>query len=69
MTDNRSLLNFIKIEELELEATFDKSEGMSLESVVVGIEKIQNVRISPKEITVYEFHNYLRTIKEQTDGK
>ena len=69
MTDNRSLLNFIKIEEIELEATFDKSESMSFESAVVGIEKIQKIRINPKEITVYEFHSYLRTLKEQKDGK
>ncbi len=69
MTDNRSLLNFIKIEELELEATFDKSESMSFESVVIGIEKIQKIRLNPKEITVYVYHNYLRTLKEQKDGK
>ncbi len=69
MTDNRSLLNFIKIEELELEATFDKSEGMSFESVVNGIEKIQRIPIKIKEITVYEYNNYLRTIKDSKDGK
>jgi len=66
-TDNSSLLNFIKIEELELEATFDKSEAMSFESVVIGIEKIQKIRLPIKEITVYEFNNYLRTIKDQSN--
>jgi hypothetical protein len=69
LTDNRSLLNFIKIEELELEATFDKSEGMSFESVVNGIEKLQRIPIKIKEITVYEYNNYLRTLKEQKDGE
>jgi hypothetical protein len=69
MTDNRSLLNFIKIEEIELEATFDKSESMSFESVVIGIERMQKVSIDVKKITVYEYNNYLRTLKEQKDGK
>ena len=69
MTDNRSLLNFIKIEEIELEATFDKYESMSLESVVIGIERMQKVSIDVKKITVYEYNNYLRTLKEQKDGK
>ena len=69
MSSDRSLLNFIKIEELELEASFDKSEGMSFESVVNGIEKLQKIPIKIKEITVYEYNNYLRTLKEQKDGE
>lgn len=69
ITENRSLLNFIKIEEMELKASFDKSEGMSFESVVIGIEKIQKVNLKVKEITVYEYNNYLRTLKKQKDGE
>jgi len=69
MTDNRSLLNFIKIEELELEASFDKSEGMSFESVVVGLERVQKIHIDIKKITVFEYNNYLRTLKDTKDGE
>jgi hypothetical protein len=69
MTDNRNLLNFIKIEELELEASFDKSEGMNFESVVVGIERVQKININIKKITVFEYNNYLRTLKEEQNGK
>jgi len=69
MTDNRNLLNFIKIEELELEASFDKSEGMNFESVVVGIERVQKIHIDIKKITVFEYNNYLRTLKEEQNGK
>ncbi len=69
MTDDRSLLNFIKIEELELESTFDKSETMGFESVVIGIEKIQKVNIKIKEITVYEYNNYIRTLNNSDNGK
>ena len=63
MTDNRALLNFIKIEELELEATFDKSETMGFESVVVAIEKVKKFKIDIKKITVFDFNNYIRTLK------
>lgn len=63
LTDNRALLNFIKIEELELEATFDKSETMGFESVVVAIEKEQKFRIEVKKITVFDFNNYIRSLK------
>ena len=69
MTDNRSLLNFIKIEELELEASFDKSEGMSFESVVIGLERVQKIHIDIKKITVFEYNNYLRTLKDTKDGE
>lgn len=69
MTDDRALLNFIKIEELELEATFDKTEGMSFESVVVGIERVQKIHIDIKKITVFEYNNYLRTLKDTKDGE
>lgn len=69
LTSDRSILNFIKIEELELEATFDKTEVQGFESVVVGIEKIQRIKINPKTITVYEYNNYLRTLNEQNNGK
>jgi hypothetical protein len=68
MTNNRSLLNFIKIEELELEASFDKSEVMGFESVVVSLEKIQKIKLNVKDITVYDYNNYLRTLKEQKNG-
>ena len=69
MTDNRTLLNFIKIEEMELKNTLDNSGGMSFESVVDGIEKIQKIPINIKEITVYKYNNYLRTLKDQRDGE
>lgn len=67
LTDDRSLLNFIKIEQMELDAAFSKGEGMSFESVVIGIEKIQKINIKTKEITVYEYNNYLRTLTQQKD--
>jgi hypothetical protein len=67
LTDNRSLLNFIKIEELELENSFDKSETIGFEGVVVGIEKLQGIKIETKKITVYEYNNYLRTLNNKSD--
>lgn len=66
-TSNRSLLNFIKIEEIELAATFDKTEGLSFEQVVVGIERIQKINIDVKKITVYQYNNYIRTLKQNPD--
>ena len=69
MTDNRSLLNFITIEEMELETILGNSGGMSFESVVVGIEKIQGIKLIAKNITVYDYNNYLRTINNQSNGE
>jgi hypothetical protein len=67
-TDNRSLLNFIKIEAIELEAMFETSDSLGFEAVIVNIEKIQQFHIDVKKITVYEYHNYLRTLKERKNG-
>ncbi len=68
LTEDRNLLTFIKIEELELEHTLKKGKGMSFESVVVSIQKIQGINIPVKEITVYSYNNYLRALNNNTNG-
>jgi len=68
-TGDRNILNLIDIEESELMDSSTKKETQTFESVVVGLEKIQKVSIDVKKITVYQYNNYLRTLKENKDGK
>ena len=69
LTGDRNLLNLIDIEEAELLDSYTKSEATTFESVVIALEKIQKVPIDVKKITVYQYNNYLRTLKENKDGK
>lgn len=64
-TGDRSILNMIEIEEMDMKEQFEKNEGVRFEAIVMAIEKRQSMPIDPKEITVYKFNNYLRTLKEQ----
>ncbi len=65
-TGDRSILNMIEIEELEMKNEFNSSEGLRYEAVVMAIEKRQSIAIDPKTITVYKYNNYIRNIKEET---
>ena len=69
LTGDRNILNLIDIEEAELIDSYTKTESQEFESVVVGIEKMQGIRIDPKKITVYQYNNYIRNLKEKKDGK
>lgn len=68
-TGNRSLLNEIEIEEIDLVNEFESNDEVRFESIVMAIEKRQSMALDPKKITVYKYNNYLRTFKEQQDGK
>lgn len=66
-TEDGFLLTLIDIEELEFNATFDKTEGIGFEAIVVSIEKRQGLQLSPRDITVYKYNNYIRTLKSETN--
>lgn len=68
-TGNRSVLNEIEIEEIDFSNEFQTSEEARFESIVMAIEKRQSLPIDPKKITVYRYNNYLRTFKEEQNGK
>ena len=68
-TGDRSLLNDIEIEELDFKNEFKEQESIRLETLVIEIEKRQSFPIDPKTITVYKYNNYLRTFKEEKNGK
>jgi hypothetical protein len=67
-TEEGFLLTLIDIEEIEFNSTFDKSEGLGYEAMVVAIEKRQGMPIDPRTLTVYKYNNYIRTLKAQTNG-
>jgi hypothetical protein len=65
----RSILNEIEIEEMDLKEEFESKDEVRYESIVMAIEKRQSMPIDPKTITVYKYNNYLRTFNEEHNGK
>lgn len=68
-TGTRAILNEIEIEEIDFANEFQTTEEARYESIVMAIEKRQGMAIDPKNITVYRYNNYLRTFKEEQNGK
>ena len=61
---DRVLLNFINIEKNALESLYDTSKkGSSFRDSLVHLEKMQGIKINTKQITVADYYNYLRSIK------
>lgn len=61
---DRILLNFINIEKNALESMYESTKkGSSFRDSLVHLEKMQGIKINTKEITVADYYNYLRSIK------
>ncbi len=61
---DRVILNFINIEKNALESLYDTSKkGSSFRESLVHLEKMQGIKINTKQITVADYYNYLRSIK------
>ena len=61
---DRVILNFINIEKNALESLYDTSKkGSSFRDSLVHLEKMQGIKINTKQITVADYYNYLRSIK------
>ncbi len=61
---DRVILNFINIEKNALESLYDTSKkGSSFRESLVHLEKMQGIKINTKKITVADYYNYLRSIK------
>ena len=61
---DRVLLNFINIEKNALESLYDTSKkGSTFRDSLVHLEKMQGIKINTKQITVADYYNYLRSIK------
>ena len=62
--EDRILLNYINIEQNALESMYDTTKkGSSFRDSLVHLEKMQGIKINTKEITVADYYNYLRSIK------
>jgi len=63
--EDRILLNYINIEKNALKSMYDTSKkGSSFRDSLVHLEKMQGIKINTKEITVADYYNYLRSIKQ-----
>jgi len=61
---DRILLNYINIEENALQSLYDSNKGGStFRDSLVHLEKMQGIKINTKTITVADYYNYLRSIK------
>ena len=61
---DRIVLNYINIEKNALESLYDTNKkGSTFRESLVHLEKMQGIKINTKEITVADYYNYLRSIK------
>ena len=66
---DRIILNYINIEKNALESLYDSSKGgSSFRESLVHLEKMQGIKINTKQITVADYYNYLRSIKNNNNG-
>ena len=62
--EDRLTLNYINIEKNALESLYGTTKtGSSFRDSLVHLEKMQGIKINTKEITVADYYNYLRSIK------
>lgn len=62
--NDRVLLNFINVEENALKSLYESTEkGSTFRESLVHLEKMQGIKINTREITVADYYNYLRSIK------
>ena len=62
--EDRLLINNINIEKNHLKTLYETSKkGTSFRESLVHLEKMQGIKIRTKEITVADYYNYLRSIK------
>jgi len=61
---DRMVLNYINIEKNALESLYDTSKkGSTFRESLIHLEKMQGIKINTMEITVADYYNYLRSIK------
>lgn len=62
--EDRLLLNHINVEENALKSLYGSNlNSGSFRDSLVHLEKMQGIKIKTKEITVADYYNYLRSIK------
>ena len=65
-TGDRILLNFIRIEESELESLLNDEEGIDFGKMITIFEEKFKREIGVRDITVYQYHNYVRTFSKKS---
>jgi hypothetical protein len=64
LKEERLILNHINMEKKALESMYDNTtKGSSFRDSLVHLEKMQGIKINTKTITVADYYNYLRSIK------
>ena len=62
--DERVILNFINVEEQELEQIYKGFGGKtSFRENLIKIERVQGLKLNPKQISVADYYNYIRSIQ------
>ena len=69
-TGDRIILNFIGIEESELNSMVDDKNGLEFGDMIAIFEERYRRDIDVRDITVYKYENYIRTLGKNkgTDG-
>lgn len=68
-TEDRVILNFIRIEEHDLEVLLNDKDSIDFGEMLVILEKRLKREVGVKDITVYQYYNYIRTLsKKSTNG-
>lgn len=64
LKEDKVLINFINVEKNALRQLYETSkQGSTFRESLVHLEKMQGIKIKTKEITVADYYNYLRSIK------
>ena len=64
LENNRTFRTLAKVQERRADDVFGE-QGNELSTVVAGVSKFMGFRVDPREVTVLEFHQYL---KQATNG-
>ncbi len=63
-TGDRSHEVFINMLEIELEEVTKKEKGKNLNDNTIAIEKYMGIKLTTKEVTVYEYYSYIKSIEK-----
>jgi hypothetical protein len=69
LTGDLSMETFIDIMKVELEDIKLSTSGSSYIDSAIVVEKSMGFKLNPKEVTVFEYYSYIKSLEKVVDGK
>lgn len=67
--NDRSMETFIEVMEVELEDIKAVTSGGTYMETAIAVEKNMGFKINTKEISVFEYYSYIKSLEKANDGK